>query len=66
MGATLAVDLNHITLKEVMAQLNMREGFDVGLEMSGHPGAFSQMINHLNHAGKVALLGFLPSHTEID
>lgn len=66
MGVTMAVDTSSVSLKEVMAQLNMKEGFDVGLEMSGNPHAFNDMINHMNHAGKIALLGFQPQDTGID
>src|SRR3989338_9197474 len=66
MGVTLAVHPNKLTLKQVMMQLEMKEGFDVGLEMSGHAAAFNDMINHMNHAGKIALLGFLPTQTQID
>jgi len=47
-------------LEDVMARLGMREGFDVGLEMSGSPQALDQMLDHLVMGGKVALLG-LPS-----
>lgn len=60
MGVTLAVDANKTSLKQVMDQLDMKEGFDVGLEMSGNIKAFNDMIKYMNHAGKVALLGFLP------
>lgn len=66
MGVTLAVNPNQTTLKEVMHTLSMKEGFDVGLEMSGSAQAFADMINYMNHAGKVALLGFLPHETTID
>lgn len=66
MGATLALNIQNTSLKEAMTTLNMREGFDVGLEMSGNPRAFSDMLMHMNHAGKVALLGFLPRETQID
>lgn len=66
MGATVAVNASKTPLKEVMNQLDMREGFDVGLEMSGNPKAFNDMISHMNHAGKIALLGFLPHTTNID
>lgn len=66
MGATLAINANNTSLKEVMDTLDMKEGFDVGLEMSGHPQAFNQMLKHMNHGGKVALLGFLPQETQID
>jgi len=44
-----------------MARLGLREGFDVGLEMSGTPGAFSQMLDSLVMGGKIAMLG-IPSH----
>lgn len=66
MGATLAIDPREVTLTEAMQQLDMKEGFDVGLEMSGNPNAFNDMIGHINHAGKIALLGFLPHNTGID
>lgn len=66
MGATLAVDPTKTTLKQVMTKLAMKEGFDVGLEMSGNPNAFASLISHMNHAGKIAILGFLPADTMID
>lgn len=66
MGATLAIHPQKTSLKEVMAELQMKEGFDVGLEMSGNAQAFNEMINHINHAGKIALLGFLPHNAGID
>lgn len=66
MGATLAVNSKETNLKQVMDQLGMKEGFDVGLEMSGNPQAFNDMITYMNHAGKIALLGFLPHNTGID
>lgn len=66
MGVTLAVDSSKTTLAEIMQRLHMTEGFDVGLEMSGNQIAFNNMLTHMNHAGKIALLGFLPSGTGID
>lgn len=66
MGATLAINAANTSLDQVMQQLNMKEGFDVGLEMSGNAKAFNDMIEHMNHAGKIALLGFLPHNTGID
>lgn len=66
MGATLAIDASKTSLKEVMDKLHMKEGFDVGLEMSGNARAFNDMIQYMNHAGKIALLGFLPKDTGID
>lgn len=66
MGATLAVNPNKMNLQQVMDKLNMKEGFDVGLEMSGNARAFNDMITYMNHGGKIALLGFLPHNTGID
>lgn len=61
MGATLALNIsNGRTLKEVQAQLGMKEGFDVGLEMSGSPAALKDMIDNMAHGGKIAMLG-IPS-----
>ena len=61
MGAvTRAVDVSTTSLDEVMAELGMVEGFDVGLEMSGAPAALHSMINTMAHGGELALLG-LPS-----
>lgn len=66
MGATLALNAKETSLDQAMQQLHMREGFDVGLEMSGNPIAFNDMLTHMNHAGRVALLGFLPETTQIN
>ena len=57
MGATLAINTSETTLTDAMAQLGMNEGFDVGLEMSGHPQAFIEMLDAMNHGGNIALLG---------
>lgn len=66
MGATVAIDPTKIRIKDVMDELGMKEGFDVGLEMSGNSVAFNQMIQAMNHASRIALLGFLPTETTID
>ncbi|WP_018691625.1 L-threonine 3-dehydrogenase [Algicola sagamiensis] len=66
MGATRAVNVSKDKLSDVMEELGMTEGFDVGLEMSGVPAAFQDMLNQLNHGGKVALLGIPPSDMTID
>lgn len=66
MGANLALNPTKTTLDEAMKTLGMREGFDVGLEMSGNPQAFNAMLDHMNHAGKISLLGFLPKETQIN
>ncbi|WP_199610513.1 L-threonine 3-dehydrogenase [Flocculibacter collagenilyticus] len=66
MGATRAINVAKQDLKSVMNELGMTEGFDVGLEMSGVPSAFSDMLNNMNHGGKVALLGIPPSDMAVD
>src|SRR6185369_7143046 len=50
----------------VMTELRMTEGFDVGMEMSGVPAAFTALLEHMNHGGKVALLGIPPPNMAID
>jgi threonine 3-dehydrogenase len=57
MGATVAVDVREEKLADVMARLGMKEGFDVGLEMSGNPNAFRDMLSLMCHGGKIAMLG---------
>jgi len=66
MGATLAVDVRTTTLADVQKQLGMREGFDVGLEMSGSPAAFRDMLANMCHGGKIAMLGIPGEQTAID
>lgn len=66
MGATRVVDPREITLAEVQQQLGMKEGFDVGLEMSGSPAAFNSLIANLAHGGKAALLGIPDKEMAID
>ena len=66
MGATAAVNVATSSLNDVMSDLGMTEGFDVGLEMSGNGRAFQQMLENMNHGGKVSLLGIPASDTTID
>jgi threonine 3-dehydrogenase len=66
MGATRAINVNDRNLHDVMRELGMSEGFDVGLEMSGQPDAFRSMLDVMQHGGKVALLGIPPANTAID
>ncbi|HLX30216.1 MAG TPA: L-threonine 3-dehydrogenase [Casimicrobiaceae bacterium] len=66
MGATRAINVERDNLREVMNDLGMTEGFDVGMEMSGVPSAFESLLVHMNHGGKVALLGIPPEHMAID
>ena len=56
-GVTLAVNTAGTGLGDVMAELGMREGFDVGLEMSGKPAALREMLDSMTHGGKIAMLG---------
>ena len=66
MGASRAVNVMREDIRDIMADLGMTEGFDVGLEMSGNPQAFQMMLNTMQHGGKVALLGIPPPDTAID
>lgn len=66
MGVSLALHPQKTTLTEAMQMLGMHEGFDVGLEVSGNASAFNDMLEHMNHAGKISLLGFLPRDTQIN
>lgn len=66
MGATRSVNVANQDLPDVMAELGMTEGFDVGMEMSGVPAAFSSMLECMNHGGKIAMLGIPPSNMSID
>ena len=59
MGATRVVNVANQSLRDVMADLHM-EGFDVGLEMSGNPRAFNDMLDCMYHGGKIAMLGIMP------
>ena len=66
MGATRTVNLGRENLKDVMHEIGMTEGFDVGLEMSGAPAALGSMIHSMKHGGKIALLGLQSTHTQVD
>ena len=66
LGATRTVNLKEEKLEEVMKEIGMREGFDVGLEMSGSPKALNQMIMNMKNGGNIALLGLLPDETTVD
>jgi threonine 3-dehydrogenase len=66
MGAHRTVNIAREKLRDVMPSLNMVEGFDVGLEMSGVPAAFRDMLDVMNHGGKVAMLGIPPGDMAID
>jgi threonine 3-dehydrogenase len=66
MGATVALNVKTGSLDDTMRELGMEEGFDVGMEMSGNPAAFRDMLRTMHHGGKVALLGIPPDETAID
>jgi threonine 3-dehydrogenase len=66
MGVTSAVNVAEQSLADVQKQLGMEEGFDVGLEMSGNPSAFNDMITNMCHGGKIALLGIPEKDMAID
>jgi threonine 3-dehydrogenase len=66
MGAGTVVDASREKLRDVMAAIGMREGFDIGLEMSGAAPAFRDMIDVMNNGGKIAILGIAPAAFEID
>jgi threonine 3-dehydrogenase len=66
LGATVALDVSKGTLAEVQQQLGMKEGFDVGLEMSGNGQAFRDMLANLSHGAKIAMLGIPDKDMSID
>jgi threonine 3-dehydrogenase len=66
MGATRAVNVSNTQLQDVMVELGMTEGFDVGLEMSGVPSALRDMLDKMNNGGKIAMLGIPPNDVAID
>ncbi len=66
MSATRTVNVTEGNLDDTMKELGMREGFDVGLEMSGNPQAFRDMLRTMNHGGNVAILGIPPESAAID
>lgn len=65
-GVTKAVDVSRQKLPDVIKELGMMEGFDVGLEMSGNPKALNDMVDVMFHGGNIALLGILPSDAAVD
>lgn len=61
-----AINPQQQSIATIMQQLGMIEGFEIGLEMSGHPRALNDLLNAMNSGGQVALLGILPENTVID
>jgi threonine 3-dehydrogenase len=66
MGATLAINVTRDSLDSAMQQLGMREGFDVGLEMSGNASALRDMLRTMHHGGSIAMLGIPSTEVAID
>lgn len=65
-GVTIALNIKEESMETAMKKLGMKEGFDVGLEMSGNGSAFRSMIEVMSHGGKIALLGIQEPSTLID
>jgi threonine 3-dehydrogenase len=59
-GADIAIDVSRMRIADAQRELGMREGFDIGMEMSGHAAALPEMIDNMTHGGRIAMLG-LPS-----
>jgi len=66
MGATRAINVASQSIDDTMKELGMVEGFDVGMEMSGNPQAFRDMLRTMHHGGKIAILGIPPGDMAID
>ena len=66
MGATRTIDVTRERVEDVIGELGMKEGFDVGLEMSGSEAAFEDMLDNMCHGGKIALLGIPESRISVD
>jgi threonine 3-dehydrogenase len=66
MGATLALDVRSESIEESQKKLGMKEGYDVGLEMSGDAEAYGSMLSNMCHGAKIAVLGLIPQDTVID
>jgi threonine 3-dehydrogenase len=66
LGATRTVDVSKESLADVKVELGMKEGFDIGLEMSGHPAGLDDILVHSANGAKVSLLGIFPEKVSID
>jgi len=66
MGATRALNVTSAAIDDAMRILGMEEGFDVGMEMSGNPQAFRDMVRTMHHGGKIAMLGIPPGDMAIN
>ncbi len=66
LGATRTVNIAQESLADVKDELDMKEGFDIGLEMSGHPSGLADILEHSSHGARISLLGIFPDKLEID
>ena len=66
MGADVTINVAKERIVDAQKQLGMVEGFDIGLEMSGHSGALPEMVTNLNHGGRVAMLGLPTEPIDVD
>ncbi len=66
MGVTRAIDTRSVAIADVQRELDMREGFDVGFEMSGNPAAMRDMLANMAHGGRIAMLGIPTADFAID
>jgi threonine 3-dehydrogenase len=65
-GVNLAIDVRSTSIADAQAELGMLEGFDVGMEMSGHASALRSMIENMRHGGRIAVLGLPTEEFGID
>jgi threonine 3-dehydrogenase len=65
-GVDLAVDVRETKLQDVQKKLGMKEGFDIGMEMSGNAQAFQDMLDNMAHGGRIAMLGIPPGPSQMD
>lgn len=66
LGATDTVNITRTSLSDALKSLGIKNGFGIGLEMSGHPDGLRDLVEQVHHGGKIALLGLLPPNTPID
>ena len=66
MGAHRTINVREESIGDAMLSLKMKEGFDIGLEMSGSVEAFASMVEHMFNSGRISMLGFLPPDTSIN
>ena len=66
LGATRTVNISQESLTDVKRELGMKEGFDIGLEMSGHPSGLADILEHTSHGARISLLGIFPDKLEVD